>query len=95
MNQAYQKLMVEAEAEAEEPAAAVPTQHFCWLLNESICDFTTNPANADQVIFLFPSPPPLNLNLSLQSYPLIARSRLICSLDSNRHYSIFSKFIRS
>lgn len=54
VNQAYQKLMVEAEA--EEPAAAVPTQHFCWLLNESICDFTTNPANADQVIFLLPPP---------------------------------------
>lgn len=48
VNQAYQKLMVDAEGEA---AAPVPTQHFCWLLNESICEFSTSAANANQVSY--------------------------------------------
>ena len=38
-----------AGAGEADAAAAVPTQHFCWLLNESICEFTTSPANANQV----------------------------------------------
>ena len=43
MRSAYAKLMPASAA------AAVPTQYFCWLLNESICNFATDPKNAEQV----------------------------------------------
>lgn len=48
INSAYQKLMSSTSDASEK--AAIPKQTFCWALNETICDFTTDAANADQVL---------------------------------------------